>query len=121
MTRITTDMLQSQSITVDKIADNSVNGDKIEDNSITYQDISDGDGSGLDSDTLDGPRHNLFCNSLAHPTTLGTIQPKTEVDGLVSDLNNRIAALEAKLARLTVSHGWQPDIHHRSQSACAQR
>jgi hypothetical protein len=57
---------------------------------------ADGSGSGLDADLLDGQHASAFVSS-------GQVYTKAEVDSLLSALQSRIAALEAKLSGLTRS------------------
>ena len=57
---------------------------------------ADGHNSGLDADLLDGQHASAFVSS-------GQVHTKAEVDSLISGLQSRIAALEAKLSGLTRS------------------
>jgi len=57
---------------------------------------ADGSGSGLDADLLDGQHASAFVSA-------GQVYTKAEVDSLLSALQSRIAALEAKLSGFTRS------------------
>jgi hypothetical protein len=85
---ITAPMISTSAVTTDKIANGAV---------IAKIKNEDGTGSGLDADLLDGSHASAF--SAAAHTHDDRYYTKAQVDALTA----RIAALEAKLASLTVS------------------
>ena len=93
---VTTNKLADYALTSIKMADEAVTSAKIADDTITTADIHDGSGSGLDADLLDGLDAASFAPSVHNHD--GQYYSKAYVDAL----EDRIAALEAKLQYLAV-------------------